>query len=84
LDFTISIQQNLCEIKDLTLVQKMPADAVAAPCTAKIRKKQIARILPTFAAAKSPGHKSLWPGQIMRRLAGAAEGRWLEVRGPRL
>ena len=55
LDFTISIQQNLCEIKDLTLVQKMPADAVAAPCTAKIRKNQIARILSIFAATKSPG-----------------------------
>lgn len=32
-----------------------------------------------FCGGKSPGHKSWWPGQIMRRLTEAAEGRWLEV-----
>ena len=32
-----------------------------------------------FCGGKKPQHNSWWPGQIMRRLAGAAKGRWLEV-----
>ena len=60
-----SIQQNVCEINGWAMRKKCAEKLVTTVFAAKIAKKQIARILPTFVGCKNPG-RFMRPGQGSR------------------